>query len=90
MGLERGLNVLVPIFYRNIGEGGRSASSALSRPLFGLVRGGGPNLGRWDSVRSWIIRKRLWLVPGSVSSEECPGGHKWSLTYFLHHSELVD
>lgn len=29
MGLERGLNVLVPIFYRDIGEGEEGVSLAL-------------------------------------------------------------
>lgn len=74
MGLDRGLNVLVPIFYRNIGEGEECQLSSLV--LHGLIGGRGQvvNPGQYDRVESWVVSKKLWLVPGAVSSEEGPRG----------------
>lgn len=30
----------------------------------------GPNLGKWDRVGSCVVRKGLWLVPGTLSLED--------------------
>lgn len=51
MGLDRGLNVLVPIFYRNIGEGEKEfqlITLVFHWPGTGVVF----NLGQWDRVGS--------------------------------------
>lgn len=67
------------------GEGLSAQHSGLS--LAWLVQG--TSLGKWDRVGSWVVRKRLWLIPGAVSPEEGSRVHKWARTRFLH-SELAD
>lgn len=57
MGLDRGLNVLVPIFYRDIGEGEECQLSALI--LHWTDSGKGVNPGQRDRVESWVVRKKL-------------------------------
>lgn len=59
MGLERALNVLVPIFYRNIGEQEERQLSVLVLHQFGGW--GGPYLGRWDRA-GWSERGCGWYL----------------------------
>lgn len=61
MGLDRALNLLVPIFYRDIGEGEQLSPAC----WFFIELVMGCPLHSWEPVS-----ERPWLVPGEVLPEE--------------------
>lgn len=63
--MDRGLNVLVPIFYRDIGEGEECQLRALVLHWTDWGRGR-VNPGQCDRVESWVVRKKLVGAWGSL------------------------
>lgn len=76
MGLDRGLNVLVPIFYRDIGEGEGCQLSAPDLHWTGWGRGCQPR--KCDTVENWVVEKSYGWCLGQSLLKRGPGDHKWA------------